>query len=192
MADTWVLRDDPASTPSATFTLRAGNGYRVAVDAYDTASPSLDVDPIATGTATNLPVIRARTTRVSVRLAALAAPAITELAPGSGAYGDAVVIRGRNFGATAGFPFAVSIGGVVAEAIRESDTEIRARVPIGAATGNAVVTVDGVPSESVAPFTILQGFDAEIIALDQSYGPNGLDAAITSGTTVSGVDVQIE
>jgi hypothetical protein len=80
-------------------------------------------------------------------------PAVTLLAPTSGAVGTVVTIGGANFGATQRTS-TVTLNGVTVEPTGWAATNVRVEVPAGATTGNVVVTVGGVASPGV-PFTVL-------------------------------------
>jgi hypothetical protein len=79
-------------------------------------------------------------------------PNITSLSPASGPIGASVTISGANFG----FPqnaSTVSFNGVTTTPTTWSANSIVARVPSGATTGNVVVTVEGIPSNTIT-FTV--------------------------------------
>jgi hypothetical protein len=75
-------------------------------------------------------------------------PTITGLSATSGAAGTAVTITGTNFGPTQGSS-TVTFNGTAATPSSWSNTSIAVAVPIGATTGNVVVTVNGVTSNGV-------------------------------------------
>lgn len=180
------------ATASTTMELQAGSSYGVTAEAFEEAAPADDSVPIAQATAANVPIRKSKLTRVPLTLTAAYAPAITSLSVTEGPYGTTVDVLGANFGATPGFPFAVTFGGAVAtEAARSGDDKIAAKVPVGAVSGNVVVHVDGVPSTSVALFTITQGLDATLMHVADTYGPNGLDVSVSSVTTEQGIEVAI-
>jgi uncharacterized protein (TIGR03437 family) len=77
------------------------------------------------------------------------APSITSLNPASGLVGTSVMITGVNFGATQGTS-TVKFNGISAVPTSWSATSITALVPIGATTGNVVVTVGGLASNGVS------------------------------------------
>lgn len=79
-------------------------------------------------------------------------PAITSLSPTSGRVGSQVTIAGISFGSTQGSS-AVMFGGVVAPVGSWTLNNITVTVPGGAATGNVVVSVGGLNSNSM-PFTV--------------------------------------
>src|SRR6267142_56183 len=79
-------------------------------------------------------------------------PSITSLNPTSGPVGTSVTITGTNFGASQG-PSTVKFNGTSAVPTSWSATSIVAPVPVGATTGNVVVTVGGAASNGVS-FTV--------------------------------------
>ena len=81
-----------------------------------------------------------------------AAPTINKLKPGSGAVGTVVKIKGSHFGVSQG-ESRVTFNGVSAAPVSWSDTKIKAPVPVGAATGPVVVTVNGQASSGIE-FTV--------------------------------------
>ena len=72
-------------------------------------------------------------------------PGITNILPNPAAVGTSVTITGTNFGATQGGS-TVTFNGTTASPASWSATSITVPVPAGATTGNAVVTVGGLPS----------------------------------------------
>jgi hypothetical protein len=82
----------------------------------------------------------------------LPTPAITSISPTSGRVGSQVTIAGISFGSTRGVS-AVMFGGVVAPVGSWTLNTITVTVPSGAATGNVVVSVGGLNSNSM-PFTV--------------------------------------
>ena len=82
----------------------------------------------------------------------LSPPSISTLSPTSGASGTAVTITGANFGSTQGAS-TVTFNGTPATPTIWSATSIATTVPVGATTGNVVVTVGGVASNGVS-FTV--------------------------------------
>ena len=81
-----------------------------------------------------------------------AAPTISNLSPSSGPVGTAVTVTGTNFGATQGSS-TVTFNGTAATPTSWSASSIVAPVPTGATSGNVVVTVGGVASNSIG-FTV--------------------------------------
>ena len=80
------------------------------------------------------------------------APTITGLSPTVGPVNTLISISGANFGSSVGTS-TITLNGVAAPIIAWTPTLIGVRVPSGAATGPVVITVGGVPSNSVA-FTV--------------------------------------
>jgi len=83
-----------------------------------------------------------------------AGPAITAIAPDSGAQGSLVTIEGSGFGASPASA-SVTFNGAVATPKQWSDTSITVVIPAGAISGPVLVSVAGVASNSVK-FTVLQ------------------------------------
>ena len=104
-------------------------------------------------------------------------PTITNLNPTSGAVGTPVTITGTNFGATQGSNTVTFNGTSAGTATSWSATSIVTTVPVGATTGNVVVTVSGVASAG-SPFTP----GPSITALSQNAGLVG------SAITITGVN----
>jgi large repetitive protein len=103
-------------------------------------------------------------------------PAITTLSQTSGAVGLSLTITGTNFGAAQGTS-KVAFNGVNATAITSwSATSIVATVPVGAATGNVVVSVLGSASNG-SPFTVVLA--PAIISLSQTSGAVGVSVTVT-------------
>jgi RHS repeat-associated protein len=75
---------------------------------------------------------------------------IVSLAPTSGATGASVTITGANFGTTQGTSTVTFNGTTAASIANWSATSITVTVPTGATTGNVVVTVDRMASNSIA------------------------------------------
>src|SRR5262249_51284744 len=80
-------------------------------------------------------------------------PSISSLSPNSGPIGSSLIVVGSNFGATQGNG-GVTFNGVPAGVSSWSNTSITAIVPIGATTGNVVVTAAGGVSSNGVSFTI--------------------------------------
>jgi hypothetical protein len=105
------------------------------------------------------------------------APSITSLNPASGIVGTSVTIAGANFGATQGTN-TVKFNGTTATATSWSATSIVAKVPTGATTGSAVVTVGGVASNGVT-FTVTVAAQApSITSLNPTTGVVGTSVTI--------------
>lgn len=105
-------------------------------------------------------------------------PAITALNPTAGVVGTAVTITGTNFGAAQGTS-TVTFNGTAAVPSNWSATSILVPVPVGATTGNIVVSVGGQASAGVA-FTVLPP-PAGITLVQHA----GLDAGTTLSATLA-------
>ena len=79
----------------------------------------------------------------------VATPSITSLNPTSGPVGTGVTITGTNFGSSQGTS-TVTFNGTAGTSTSWSATGIAVPVPIGATTGNVLVTVRGVASNGVS------------------------------------------
>src|SRR3989449_11690762 len=82
-----------------------------------------------------------------------AAPSITSLTPNVGAVGSSIVIAGSNFGPSQGSG-TVKFNGTLATVTSWAASSITATVPIGATTGNAVVTAAGGVASGGVAFTV--------------------------------------
>lgn len=184
----------PGPTPVATESIRlpASTGYRFLAEAFEEAAPTSASRPISVGNATNLTIRKGRITAVPITLTAVDAPTIESIWPASGPYETPFTIWGTHFGATRQHPFSVSIGGVTIPALRRDDTRIDATASTGITTGNVVVMVDGVPSSTIALYTVTQGLDTTVVALEDSYGDNGVDVALQPAPTPSPTPDPIE
>jgi hypothetical protein len=80
------------------------------------------------------------------------APVILNISPDPAPIGTSVTITGTNFGATQGTS-TLTFNGTIATPISWSDTSITTLVPVGATTGNVVVTVD-LEASNGYPFTV--------------------------------------
>src|SRR5229473_943677 len=106
------------------------------------------------------------------------APAITSLAPNTGAIGSVVTITGTNFGPSQGNG-SVKFGTVVATVSSWSPTSIVATVPTGAVTGSVVVTAAGGISSNGVRFKVLNPGG---LAVDQTVFADGSATATTRAT----------
>ncbi len=103
------------------------------------------------------------------------APSITNLSPTSGAVGTAVTVTGANFGASQGTSTVAFNGVNAGTATSWSATSITINVPVGATTGNVVVTVSGVASNG-APFTVVA--TPSVTSVTPNAGPVGTQVTI--------------
>jgi len=117
-------------------------------------------------------------------------PSLTSLGLTQGPVGATVTIVGTNFGATQGTS-PVTFNGAAGTPSAWSDTSIDVPVPVGATTGNVIVTVGGVASNGL-PFTVTP--PPNISSISPTSGPigavvtiNGTNFGPTVGTRVSGV-----
>ncbi|MFP5502704.1 MAG: IPT/TIG domain-containing protein [Candidatus Sericytochromatia bacterium] len=86
----------------------------------------------------------------------MAAPTVTSLSERVVGPGMEITIKGENFGLTGGKTFQVTVGGIVAaDPQRVDDQTIKVKVPDGAASGDVLVTVEGVPGPT-QPITVLK------------------------------------
>src|SRR6266403_1002945 len=103
-------------------------------------------------------------------------PTITSLSLTSGAVGVSITITGTNFGTPQGTSTVTFNGTAAAAASVWSATSITVTVPVGATTGNVVVTV-GAQVSNGSPFTIV--LPPSITSLSQTSGPAGTSINIT-------------
>jgi hypothetical protein len=104
------------------------------------------------------------------------APTITSLSQNAGAVAVSIVINGTNFGVTQGTSTVTFNGTSAGTAIIWTTTLIRVTVPVGATTGNVVVTVLSAASNGV-PFTVV--LPPSITSLSQTSGAIGASITIT-------------
>ena len=116
-----------------------------------------------------------------VAFTVVAAPHINSLAPTSGAVGTSVTISGTNFGASQGNG-SVKFNGTTATGIGSwTNTSITATVPVGATTGNVVVTAAGGVASNGISFTVLASTPTI-----SSLTPNS--AAVGSAIVIAGTN----
>jgi hypothetical protein len=114
----------------------------------------------------------------------LVTPGVNSLSPSVGPVGTSIAISGTSFGATQGSS-TVTFNGVTATTVGPwSDTSITAVVPVGATTGNVVVTAaSGIASNGIS-FTVVPA--PGITSLTPSSGTIGSSVVIAGsgfGTT---------
>src|SRR3984893_18603349 len=110
-------------------------------------------------------------------------PNISNVTPGSGAVNAPVTISGANFGGTQGTS-TVTFAGVQSTPTSWNGASIVTAVPVGAVTGNVVVTVGGQASNGLS-FTVMTATPS-ITNLSPSSGVVGTAVTITGanfGTT---------
>jgi len=115
------------------------------------------------------------------------APNITNVAPNPAAVGTSVTISGMNFGATQGTS-TVTFNGTVAAPTNWSATSIVTPVPVGAKTGNVVVTVGGQASNGFvftvsAPGPNISNVAPNPAAVGTSVTITGMNFGATQGTS---------
>lgn len=111
------------------------------------------------------------------KFSAISSPTITSLSPSQGVVGTPITIAGTNFGSTQGTS-TVTFNGTTAVPSSWSATSIVVPVPSGATTGNVVVTVNGVASNS-ARF-VVTSLNAINLVQDTLWDSNG--ASTTTGS----------
>ncbi len=105
-----------------------------------------------------------------------AAPSITLMTPSSAPIGGLLIIAGTGFGATQGTS-TVTVNGTLAPTVELwSATLIYVEVPVGATTGNVIVTVGGVKSNA-EKLTIIAA--SNITKVSPTSGPIGTSITIT-------------
>jgi hypothetical protein len=112
------------------------------------------------------------------------APDITNILPNPAAVGTSVTITGTNFGATQGGS-TVTFNGTTASPASWSATSITAPVPVGATTGNVVVTVGGQASAGYS-FTVSAGtLPGDSVTWRYDNSRDGLNSNETTLTTAN-------
>src|SRR5581483_11445185 len=105
-------------------------------------------------------------------------PTIASVSPNTGNPGTSVTIAGVNFDATQGAG-GVTFGGISASIVSWSATSITAYVPVGATSGNVVVTApNGVASNGVA-FSVTDNLAVNLVS--PAPGPVGTTINIIGG-----------
>ena len=175
----------PSSAPSAAVVTIVGTNLGTAGTVTfngTTATPtswtttSIVVPVPANATSGNVVVTISGLASNGVNFTVLPTPAITSLSPSSGPVGSQVTITGTNFGSTQGSS-TISFNGTLATTIGNwNSNQIAATVPVGAATGNIVVTVNSVPSNGLN-FTVLP--TPNIASLSPTSGSVGTSVSIT-------------
>ena len=110
--------------------------------------------PVPTGATTGPVVVNANGVLSNgVTFTVLPTPTITQVVPGAAGVGQPVTITGVNFGSPQGSS-TVKFNGTAGAPTIWTDTQIVVAVPVGATTGNLVVTVNQVSSTGI-PFPVL-------------------------------------
>ena len=107
-----------------------------------------------------------------------AGPELKSLNPTEGEVGDSVRIKGKNFGSQRGSNKVTFNGTEVTNYVVWENKKIDVTVPVGATTGDVVVTIGGVATDGIE-FTVTAGTDPTISSLDPDSGPEGTSVTIT-------------
>ena len=154
----------PTSGPAGTSVTISGTNFGVtqgtsAVTFNGTAatpsswSATSIVVPVPSGATTgNVAVTVGSLASNGVLFTLIPPPSITSLSPTAGAVGTSVTIAGTNFGSIQGTS-TVTFNGTSAVPTTWTNTGVVVPIPVGATTGNVVVTVNGLSSNG-APFTV--------------------------------------
>jgi hypothetical protein len=136
------------------------------------------VVPVPSGATTGNIVVKDLSGNLSnpVNFTVVPSPSIGSLSQTSGSVGLLLSVFGGGFGATQGSS-TVKFGNTTATGAVWSDSQITVPVPTGAATGNVVVTVPGLPASNGSPFTVVAR--ATIGSLSAASGPAGFPVTIT-------------
>jgi plastocyanin len=185
----------PASGPAGTVVTIVGAGFTGATAvSFGGAAATFTVDadtqisatvPAAAVTGSISLTTPGGTTTSTNEFVVLVPPSIASFSPASGTVGAAVTISGSHLtGATA-----VSFGGVAASVFNvDSDAQLSATVPAGAATGRVAVTGPGGTGTSTTDFVVVSA--PSITSLSPDNGPVGSVVSIggsnfTGATAVS-------
>jgi hypothetical protein len=153
---------DVGNVTSYQMVVPPGMTYYFAVRAYNTSGVSSGYSAEIVYTAPEIPVLSAQ----------------GGLSPAVGAPGTVVIFTGTGFGATAGTS-TISFNGTAAQPLVWSSTSLAALVPLGATTGNVVVTTAG--GTTSLPFTVLTTFPAR--TANDFNGDGKVDLLLRNDTT---------
>ncbi len=147
----------PQTVTLSTATAGASINYTIDGSAPSATAGTLYTGPITVNTTTTIKAVAYMTgladSAVSTAKYTFHGPSISILSPASGPVGTSITISGSNFGASQGASTVTFNGVSAGAAYRWSASSIMAAIPTGAATGNVVVTVNGLASNG-APFTV--------------------------------------
>jgi hypothetical protein len=115
----------------------------------------------------------------------LATASLGSLSPNVGSVGTTVVITGTNFGAIQGTS-TVSFNGTVATVTSWSATNVSAKVPNGATTGNVIVTVGGVPSNGLTFMVTVTCGETAQSSTDSNNSDWGFGSPCVTGSDSNG------
>ena len=168
----------PASGPAGTLVTIAGtnfgipqgastvtfNGATASVVSWGTGSIGAQVP---SGATSGNVVVTVNSTASNGLPFTVVVPNIAGLSPNSGPVGTSVTLTGTNFGPTQGSS-TVMLNGVLLSPTNWSDTSITAALPLGATTGNIIVTANGSASN---------GVEFMVVASTGNATPGSLNAA---------------
>ena len=160
------------------------NGATAVISSWSASGISVTVPSGATSG--NIVVTVSGASSNGANFTVLPAPVISSLSLTSGPVTTSVVITGTEFGATQGRS-AITFNGATAAISSWSATSIATAVPVGATTGNVVVTLDGVASNGVN-FTVTAPPLVSIVVTPASPSVfvNGAEQFGATGTYLDG------
>jgi len=141
-------------------------------------STTIKVPVPAGATSGNVVVFASGVNSNGVAFTVIPTPSISSLSPNFGPVGSLVIITGNNFGSSP-TGSTVTFNGWAATSTAWSPTSITVAVPSQATTGNVVVTVNSVASNSVA-YTVVP--TPSISSVSPTSGPVGLPITISGGS----------
>lgn len=162
----------------------AAGGYSASSICVET--PTAISDSINTG---NVVVTRTADTKPDTAASTLRIlPRITSLVPISGAETDAVTINGNHFCQTGTCPSAFDANNKVAFGTTDAttftswaNTSLVTEVPVGASSGNVIITSGGLYTSNGVGFTVISSTPGDPTSLDQSY-----DSALARPVAIGG------
>ena len=111
----------------------------------------MTITVLATAVTGKISVMTADGTGISTdNFVVIKPPTITSFTPTSGKVGAIVTITGTSFNAVS----AVKFNGKAAQFLRDSSTQIRAKVPVGATSGPISVTTSAGTGTSASSFSV--------------------------------------
>ena len=159
-------------TSSVTF-----NGTQATVAPANWSATSISTTVPAGASSGNVVVTVSNVGSNGVPFTVLPVPNIASLSPNSGPVEALIAVSGSNFGTTQATS-TITFNGTLAFPTSWNSGAIMAPVPVGATTGNVIVTVNGVQS-SGASFTVRTGASPNITSLSTSTGNVGTQVTIT-------------
>jgi FtsP/CotA-like multicopper oxidase with cupredoxin domain len=169
-----------ASTPTGTVTFSVGSTTLGTATLNSSGVATLSTTALPTGSDAVTASYGGDTNFAASKSTALSvivgyAPSITKISHGYGAPGAVNTLTGTNFGSSQGSS-TVTFNGTVAKPTGWSATSITVPVPVGATTGNLIVTVGGRQSQYI-PFTVYP--DPTITGISPASGPVGTVITVT-------------